>query len=97
MYPPHWTQKFRQQYAELTMAFSAQAQVTADYGERVYEYELSLSGGPDPGKPGGALPQNIAGTGFSWSEGAASSAMMGLPWRPAAVTPMGFLPPTPCP
>ena len=35
--------RFRRYYAALT-SFTARAQVTADYGERVYQYELAMSG-----------------------------------------------------
>lgn len=60
--------RFRQHYANLT-GFTAQAQVTADYGERVYQYELALSGDLTQGSLEVTGPESIAGTSFSWSEG----------------------------
>jgi hypothetical protein len=57
----------RQRYCDLT-AFAAQAQVTADYGDYLYTYTVTLSGDLTGGSLTVLAPSSIAGTGFSWSE-----------------------------
>ena len=83
--------KFRQQYAGLT-GFSARAQVTADYGERVYQYELSLTGDLTQGSLEVLSPENIAGTGFSWSDGGGSVSYEGVTLETGSLSSDGLSP-----
>lgn len=83
--------KLRQQYAGLT-GFSARAQVTADYGERVYQYELSLSGDLTQGSLEVISPENIAGTGFSWSDEGGSVSYDGVTLETGSLSSDGLSP-----
>lgn len=49
--------------------FSAQAEVTADYGERVYGYNVAIEGNLDAGAMTVTEPENIAGTVLTWTDG----------------------------
>ena len=49
--------------------FSAQAEVTADYGERVYGYNVAIEGSLDAGAMTVTEPENIAGTVLTWTDG----------------------------
>ena len=48
---------------------TAQAEVTADYGQRVYGYTVELQGSRDAGAMTVTEPENIAGTVLTWSDG----------------------------
>jgi hypothetical protein len=48
---------------------TARAELTADYGERVYEYTVSIEGTQKEGKLTVEKPENIAGTVLGWSYG----------------------------
>jgi len=60
--------RLRQNYAGLT-SFTGVARVTADYGDKVYQYDISVSGDLSSGTLEVLSPETIAGTGFSWSDG----------------------------
>ena len=62
----------RRNYEHLT-GFSAEAAVTADYGDWVYQYDVAMSGTLTEGTLTVTAPENIAGTGFFWTaEGGAA-------------------------
>lgn len=83
--------RFRQYYAALT-SFTARAQVTADYGERVYQYELAMSGDLTQGALEVLSPENIAGAGFSWAEGGGSMSYEGVSLETGALSEDGLSP-----
>ena len=83
--------RFRQYYAALT-SFTARAQVTADYGERVYQYELAMSGDLTQGSLEVLSPENIAGAGFSWAEGGGSMSYEGVSLETGALSEDGLSP-----
>ena len=47
---------------------SAAAEITADYGERLYTYSVSVEGNSSAGTMAVQEPENIAGTVLQWSE-----------------------------
>ena len=59
--------KYRSYYATLT-GFSGRCTVTADYGTKVYEYELALAGDLTQGEAEVTAPENIAGVRFQWAD-----------------------------
>ena len=59
--------KYRSYYAALT-GFSGRCTVTADYGTKVYEYELALAGDLTQGEAEVTAPENIAGVRFQWED-----------------------------
>ena len=83
--------RFRQYYGALT-SFTARAQVTADYGERVYQYELAMSGDLTQGSLEVLSPENIAGAGFSWAEGGGSMSYEGVSLETGALSEDGLSP-----
>lgn len=50
-------------------SFTAQAEVTADYGQRVYGYSVDLKGNLASGAMTVTEPENIAGTMLTWTDG----------------------------
>lgn len=62
----------RRNYERLT-GFSAEAAVTADYGDWIYRYDVTIGGTLTEGTLIVTAPENIAGTGFAWTaEGGAA-------------------------
>lgn len=55
-------------YRQLT-AFQAQAQVTADYGDRAYQYTVLCQGNAQTGGLTVTEPESIAGAGTRWENG----------------------------
>lgn len=51
---------------------SARAALTADYGERVYEYTVAVEGNAQAGTMTVEEPENIAGAVLQWSDGTTS-------------------------
>ena len=49
--------------------FTAQAEVTADYGQRVYGYSVDIKGDLTSGTMTVTEPENIAGTVLTWTDG----------------------------
>lgn len=50
-------------------SFTAEAEVTADYGQRVYGYTATLKGDLKSGTMTVSEPENIAGTVLTWTDG----------------------------
>lgn len=63
---PH--ERYRRDYRDLT-AYSGEAEVTADYGDKVYQYQITLSGDDRGGEVQVTQPESIAGTGCRWKKG----------------------------
>lgn len=78
-------------YATLT-GFSGAAQVTADYGDKVYQYEMEVSGDLDSGSLRVTAPESIAGTGYSWSEGGGSVSYEEITLETGPLSPDGLSP-----
>lgn len=55
-------------YGQLT-AMQAQAQVTADYGDRAYQYTVQCQGNAQSGSLTVLEPDSIAGAGTRWEDG----------------------------
>lgn len=66
--PEHRVQAAQAAYSKLEH-FSAQAEVTADYGQRSYGYTVSLEGDGKSGAMTVTDPENIAGTVLTWTDG----------------------------
>lgn len=80
-----------ERYAALT-SFSGQAQVTADYGDKVYQYDVTLTGDLASGRLEVTAPKSIAGTGFSWSDGKGSASYGDVTLETGALCPDGLSP-----
>lgn len=83
--------KLRQSYAALT-SFSGQAQVTADYGDKVYQYDVAVAGDLKSGTLEVKAPESIAGASFSWSDGGGSVAYDGVSLETGGLSPDGLSP-----
>lgn len=64
-------------------SFTAQAEVTADYGQRVYGYSVDLKGNLASGAMTVTEPENIAGTMLTWTDGETELEYDGRSWTPA--------------
>lgn len=58
-----------QEYYSKVERLTAQADITADYGERVYSYTVVIDGNIHSGKMTVLSPENITGTVLQWSDG----------------------------
>ncbi|MCC8129078.1 MAG: hypothetical protein LIO51_03960 [Clostridiales bacterium] len=56
------TEELRAVYQAMT-GFQASAEITADYGDRAYQYTVTLSGNASAGTMTVTAPESIAGTG----------------------------------
>lgn len=63
---PH--EGYRRDYRSLT-AYSGEAEVTADYGDKVYQYQVTINGDDRGGEVRVTEPEAIAGTGYRWEKG----------------------------
>lgn len=70
----------------------ASAEVTADYGERVYVYSASFSGNGLEGRMEVTAPENIAGTAVSWSEEGSELEYEGAVLETGELSPDGLSP-----
>ena len=59
-------------------ALRAHAVVTADYGERVYNYTVDLAGNEQAGTMTVTEPESIAGTVLQWSDGTTQLSVEGV-------------------
>lgn len=84
-------EQVRENYAALT-SFSGRAQVTADYGEKVYQYEVTLAGDLTGGRLEVTAPESIAGTGFNWSDGGGSASFEDVTLETGALSSDGLSP-----
>ncbi len=50
-------------------SFQSNVSITADYGDRAYQYEAACSGNAEAGEVLVTAPESIAGTGTAWEEG----------------------------
>lgn len=83
--------KALEQYAALT-SFSGTAQVTADYGTKVYQYEVQTSGDLTDGRLEVISPENIAGITFCWSEGGGTAQFEDVSLETGSLSPDGLSP-----
>ena len=83
--------KVRQNYAALA-EFSGRALVTADYGDKVYQYEVEMFGDLDSGSLKVLSPESIAGTGFHWSDDAGSVSYDDVALETGRLSPDGLSP-----
>lgn len=60
--------RVRSYYKEM-QSLTAQAELTADYGERVYSYQVQMEGNAEAGKMTVLGPENITGTVLEWADG----------------------------
>lgn len=66
--PERQVRNVREQY-EAMQSVTATAELTADYGDRVYCYQAELAGNAASGSMTVLTPENIAGTVLKWSDG----------------------------
>ncbi len=85
------TAELRQSYADLTF-FSGTAEVTADYGDRVYQYEVAVSGDLTGGTLEVTAPDSIAGASFTWSDGVGCVEYGSVTLETGALSPDGLSP-----
>lgn len=71
---------------------TAEAEVTADYGERVYRYTVSVEGTREAGTMQVQAPENIAGTVLEWSDGATALRYEDVTLETGALTRSGLSP-----
>ena len=81
----------RQHYAGLT-GFSAQGEIRADYGDKVYEFEVSVVGDLTSGTLKVTAPASVAGTSFTWMEGAGAVTYGEITLETGALSPDGLSP-----
>lgn len=83
--------KYRSYYATLT-GFSGRCTVTADYGTKVYEYELALAGDLTQGEAEVTAPENIAGVRFQWTDEDGALVYDGVTLETGELSPDGLSP-----
>ena len=83
--------KYRSYYAALT-GFSGRCTVTADYGTKVYEYELALAGDLTQGEAEVTAPENIAGVRFQWADEDGALVYDGVTLETGELSPDGLSP-----
>lgn len=66
--PEQRLSEVRSYYKEMK-SLTAQAELTADYGERVYSYQVQIDGNAEAGKMTVLEPENITGTVLEWADG----------------------------
>ncbi len=67
---PH--ERYRRDYQDLT-SYEGEAEVTADYGDKVYQYQITLQGNERGGEVEVTEPASIAGTGYRWQKGSCTA------------------------
>lgn len=73
-------------------AFTATAEITADYGERVYVYQVEAEGGSSAGSMQVTAPESIAGTVLQWAEDDTSLICDGVTLETGTLTQSGLSP-----
>ena len=86
----------RTTYLSLTQ-LTACAAITADYGDRVYQYEAQLSGNGEAGELRITAPESIAGLTVAWENGAGKleydgASLMTGPLSPDGISPADAMP-----
>ena len=74
------------------LSCTARAEITADYGDRVYQYEAALSGNGLEGRMEITAPEEIAGLCILWGEGAGAMEYDGALLTTGALSPDGLSP-----
>ncbi|MCC8182101.1 MAG: hypothetical protein LIO45_03860 [Clostridiales bacterium] len=74
------------------ISFQASAEIIADYGDRAYQYTVTLSGNASAGTMTVTSPESIAGTGTAWSDGSASLEYAGISLETGVLSPDGLSP-----
>ena len=81
----------RTTYLSLT-EITACAAITADYGDRVYQYEAQLSGNGETGEMQITVPEDIAGLTVAWENGAGKLEYDGASLMTGQLSPDGISP-----
>ena len=81
----------RQHYAGLT-GFTAQGEIRADYGDKVYEFQVSVAGDLNSGTLKVTAPASVAGTSFTWMEGVGAVAYGEITLETGTLSPDGLSP-----
>ena len=71
---------------------TAKADITADYGDRVYSYNVSVEGNVSGGSLTVEAPENIAGTVLQWSDGTTSLSYEDVTLETGPLTESGLSP-----
>lgn len=81
----------RQHYTALT-GFTARGEIRADYGDRLYEFGILASGDRSSGTLKITAPASVAGTGFTWRDGAGAVTYEEVTLETGALSPDGLSP-----
>lgn len=73
-------------------SFQAAADVTADYGDRAYQYQVTCSGNAEAGELLVVSPEAIAGTGTAWADGETVLEYDGVSLETGQLSPDGLSP-----
>ena len=71
---------------------AASGEVVADYGDRVYNYDVTLQGNGLEGRMEVTAPENVAGTAVSWSEDGTVLIWDGVSLETGELSPDGLSP-----
>ena len=83
--------RLRETYQNLT-GFQAQAEVTADYGDRAYQYTVRCAGNAQAGSLTVIAPESIAGAGAAWEDGKTALEYEGISLETGQLSPDGLSP-----
>lgn len=89
--PETKVQEMRQLYRAVD-SVSAEAEITADYGERTYTYTVSLEGDANSGALTVKTPENIAGMTLNWDDGETTLSTGDITLETGALTASGLSP-----
>lgn len=81
----------RTAYLSMT-SFQATAEITADYGDRAYQYTAQCEGNAREGSLTVTAPESIAGTGTAWKDGETALDYEGISLETGQLSPDGLSP-----
>jgi outer membrane lipoprotein-sorting protein len=84
-------QQLRSHYQDMP-AIQAQAEVSADYGDRAYQYTVTVQGSEEEGSLTVTAPESIAGTGTAWKDGQTVLDYDGISLETGQLSPDGLSP-----
>lgn len=89
--PERKVQEMRDVYQSVE-CIDAQAKVTADYGQRLYHYTVTISGGIEAGKMSVLAPESIKGAALEWNAETTSLTYEDITLDTGALTKSGLSP-----
>ena len=73
-------------------SIQASGRITADYGERIYQYDITCTGNAEAGELTVVSPEAISGTGTAWAEGETLLEYEGVSLETGPLSPDGLSP-----